>query len=165
MPAFYFFLFLFPLQRRTKSPLFSIHIFTISLVKYPNKCLVANFEQKIINYQWPEQYAIARTRTQYSVPSYTTSHSAFGVANPSALIIYLGVTWIWLEGGARKCTELALFALETLNLKYMHLLYTPKPLCARRTIRGLGVYNRCMYFKFRVSRPHSANSVHFLGKK
>ena len=68
-------------------------------------------------------------------------------------------------GGARNCTDLALFALKTLNLKYMCLLYTPKPLSARRSIRGLGVYNRHMYFKFRVLRPHSAKSVQFLGKK
>ena len=44
----------------------------------------------------------------------------------------------------------------------MHLLYTPKPRIVRLAHSGLGVYNRCMYFKFRVSRANSANSVHFL---
>ena len=44
----------------------------------------------------------------------------------------------------------------------MHLLHTPKPRKVRLAHSGLGGYNRCMYFKFRVLRANSANCMHFL---
>ena len=62
----------------------------------------------------------------------------------------------------RKCADLALWGLKTLNLKHMHLLHTPKPRVERLALSGLGVCNRCMCFKFRVLRANSAKSVQFL---
>ena len=47
----------------------------------------------------------------------------------------------------------------------MCLLYTPKPRIERLALSGLGVYNRHMYFKFRVLRANSAKSVHFLAPR